>query len=182
VAHSGFKTLLSIALVSVSCVSVSAKSSWQKFADYAAYGLPVVALGLTAADGDLEEGGVQLAYAGLASSSVTYGLKYAINAKRPNGGDKGFPSGHTNAAFFAAGYLEDRYGWEVGLPAHLLAGAVAYSRVHTKDHNVGQVLAGAAIGELSAYLFTTRRDENVRFFPWTDPESGGVGISMVAKF
>lgn len=180
--HSGFKMVFSIMLVTTSCVSVAAKSSWQKFADYAAYGLPVVALGLTAADDDLDEGGWQLAYTGLASTATTQSLKYIINAKRPNGGDKGFPSGHTSTAFFAAGYLEQRYGWEVGLPAHLLATAVAYSRVRTKNHNVGQVIAGAAIGELSAYLLTTRRDENVKFFPWTDPETGAVGVSMVAKF
>jgi membrane-associated phospholipid phosphatase len=176
------KALASVALVAFSVVSASAKGGWSKFADYAGYGLPMVALGLTAADSDLEEGGWQLAYTGLTSSTITYGLKYAVNAKRPNGGNHGFPSGHANAAFFAAGYLEDRYGWEAGLPAHLLATAVAYSRVHTKDHNVGQVLAGAAIGELSAYVFTSRRDDAVRFFPWTDPESGAVGLGMVAKF
>jgi membrane-associated phospholipid phosphatase len=176
-----FKALLCGALLAFSSVSVSA-GGWSKFADFAGYGLPVVAMGLTAADDDLEEGGWQLAYTGLASSATTYGLKYIVNAKRPNGGDKGFPSGHTNAAFFAAGYLEDRYGWEVGVPAHLVAGLVGWSRVHTRDHNWGQVVAGAAIGELSAYVFTTRRDENVKFFPWTDPESGAVGIAMVARF
>ncbi len=160
----------------------SARDGWQTFADVGGYGLPLVALGLTLGADDLDEGGRQFAYTAAASSTVTYGLKYIVNARRPNGGDKGFPSGHTNAAFFAAGYLENRYGWEVGLPAHLIAGAVGWSRVHTKDHNWGQVVAGAAIGELSAYLFTSKIDDNVRFFPWSDPESGGTGIAMVANF
>lgn len=163
-------------------VSASAKTGLQTFADVGAVGLPLIALGLTAADDDLDEGGWQLAYTGGASLLATTGLKYIVNAKRPNGGDKGFPSGHTSTAFFAAAYLEDRYGWEVGLPAHILAAAVGWSRIDTKDHNLGQVIAGAAIGELSAYLFTTRRDDTVRFFPWSDPERQAVGMTMIAKF
>jgi membrane-associated phospholipid phosphatase len=159
-----------------------AKTGWQKFADIGAYGLPLAALGLTAANDDLNEGGYQLAYTGAAATVTTQSLKYLINAKRPNGGDKGFPSGHTTTAFFAAAYLENRYGWEVGIPAHLLAGAVGYARVKSKNHNWGQVVAGAAIGEVSAYLFTTRIDDNVRFYPWQDAETGATGIAMVANF
>ncbi len=174
--------LLTVGLLSFSVSTARAKDGWQTFADFGAYGLPLVALGLTAADDDLDEGGWQLAYTGASTVVVTQSLKQIIDGKRPNGGDHGFPSGHTSTAFFAAAYLEDRYGWEVGVPAHLLAGAVGWSRVHTKDHNWGQVVAGAAIGEVSAYLFTTRRDETVRFFPWSDPERQAMGLTMVAKF
>jgi membrane-associated phospholipid phosphatase len=171
----GFVALLAV-------TSAQAQTGWQTFADVAGYGLPFLALGYTAAQNDLDKGGWQLAYTGATALVLTEGLKYGVNAKRPNGGDKGFPSGHTSSAFFAAGYLEDRYGWEVGIPAHLLAGLVGYSRIHTKDHNFGQVLAGAVVGEVTAYVFTSRIDDSVTFVPWADASGGGVGLAMIAKF
>jgi hypothetical protein len=178
--------MMKSALISIATLALvshaQAKSGWQKFADAGAYGLPLAALGYTVAKDDIKEGGYQLAFTGLTATATTRSLKYLIDAKRPNGGGEGFPSGHTTTAFFAAAYLEDRYGWEVGLPAHVLAGAVGYARVKSKNHNWGQVIAGAAIGEVSAYLFTSRIDENVRFFPWQDGETGATGIAMVANF
>jgi membrane-associated phospholipid phosphatase len=176
------KYLTAILLTTLTSAPVMARDGWSTFADAVGYGLPFAALGYTATQSDLDAGGWQLAYSGVAAMSVATALKYAVNAKRPNGEDRGFPSGHTTSAFFAAGYLEDRYGWEVGVPAHILAALVGYARVRTKDHDVGQVVAGAVLGEVSAYLFTSRIDDNVRFLPWSDAESGGVGIAMIAKF
>lgn len=65
-----------------------------------------------------------------------------------------FPSGHSAAAFaFAAGVGHE---WPlVAVPLHLLAGTVAYSRVHTGVHFPGDVLVGTAIG-LAASGLTTR--------------------------
>lgn len=65
-----------------------------------------------------------------------------------------FPSGHSAAAFaFAAGVGHE---WPLGaVPLHLLAGGVAYSRVHTGVHFPGDVIVGTAIG-LAAAVLTTR--------------------------
>lgn len=60
-----------------------------------------------------------------------------------------FPSGHSAAgAAFATGVILERPA--LGVTAALLAGAVAYSRVHTGAHYPGDVVAGVALGVLSA--------------------------------
>lgn len=56
-----------------------------------------------------------------------------------------FPSGHSASAFAfaaAAGQSVPR----IRRPLHVLAGAVAYSRVHTGVHYPGDVLVGSIIG------------------------------------
>jgi len=47
-----------------------------------------------------------------------------------------------------------RYGWEYGVPAYAAASFVAYSRVEAREHQPHVVLAGAAIGIISSYIFT----------------------------
>ena len=86
---------------------------------------------------------------------VTYALKYSINERRPDGGSQSFPSGHTSISVSSAEFLRERYGWEYGAPAYGLAAFTGYSRVESKRHYVGDVLAGAAIGFASSYVFTT---------------------------
>lgn len=89
---------------------------------------------------------------------VTYALKYAINKPRPeNNGNHSFPSGHTSAAFQGATFIHLRYGWEYGIPAYLGASIVGWSRVEGESdkHDATDVVAGAAIGILSAYFFTS---------------------------
>jgi membrane-associated phospholipid phosphatase len=50
--------------------------------------------------------------------------------------------------------MRKRYGWEYGIPAYVAATFVAYSRVESKQHYTHDVIAGAAIGIGSSYLFT----------------------------
>lgn len=124
----------------------------------------VVTVVLAAAAGGLplllrdNEGAVQLVKAAVLDVGVTMALKYGINERRPNGEDyHSFPSAHASVAFASAEYLRQRYGWEYGLPAYGLASFVAYSRVEANQHYWRDVLAGAAIGIGSSYIFTTPR-------------------------
>lgn len=82
-----------------------------------------------------------------------FALKYIINKPRPNGGQYGFPSGHTASAFSGAAFLQRRYGWKIGVPAFLLAGFTGYTRIKANKHDIYDVLAGASIGILNAYIF-----------------------------
>lgn len=84
----------------------------------------------------------------------TYVLKYAVNEQRPNGGSFSFPSGHSSISFSAAEFMRKRYGWAYGIPAYGLASFVAYSRVEAREHYAHDVIAGAAIGMASSYIFT----------------------------
>ncbi len=58
---------------------------------------------------------------------------------------RSFPSGHTAAAVAFAGGVGNVLPL-VGVPLHVLAALVAYSRIHTGVHYPGDVLAGALIG------------------------------------
>jgi len=78
--------------------------------------------------------------------AATYGLKYSIEAERPNGGSESFPSGHTASAFMGAEFIRKEYGNGWGLPAYAVAGWVGYSRVESGNHYWRDVLGGALIG------------------------------------
>ncbi len=152
---------------------------WHTFADVGAIGIPLAAGGITLYEGD-HNGLIQLAETGATTLAATEILKYAVKEQRPNGGDHSFPSLHTSAAFAGAGYLHARYGWQVGLPFEILAAGVGFARVQTRDHHWYDVVAGAAIGEGSAYLFTRRLTENVRVSAMGDT-TGGM-VSLAARF
>lgn len=98
---------------------------------------------------------------GLASLVANQGLKRMARRGRParhTGAAAGvverhvrmptstsFPSGHSASAFAFAAAASGRIGW-LSPPLHLLAAAVAYSRVHTGVHYPGDVVAGALLG------------------------------------
>jgi undecaprenyl-diphosphatase len=64
-----------------------------------------------------------------------------------------FPSGHSAVAFaFAAGVGNTLP--VVGVPLHAVAGAVAYSRVHTGVHHPSDVVVGSVLGTALAQLTT----------------------------
>jgi membrane-associated phospholipid phosphatase len=115
--------------------------------------LPATAAGLTVHFMDTE-GMIQFGESAALTLGVSYGLKYTINETRPNGGDHSFPSNHTSISFASAEFMRKRYGWEYGIPAYIAATFVAYSRVESKQHYTQDVIAGAAIGIGSSYLFT----------------------------
>jgi len=127
--------------------------------------LPGTALGYTIYKKD-KEGTKQFLKSFITTVGITYALKYSINAKRPNGGEHSFPSGHSSAAFSGASFLQRRYGWKYGLPAYLIASFVAWSRVYTKNHYVHDVVAGALIGIISTYVFTKPYAQNITITPF----------------
>lgn len=101
------------------------------------------------------EGTKQLVLGGATSLATSYLLKYTIRKQRPDGSDyHSFPSNHTAMSFQGATFIQRRYGWKYSIPAYLLSGYVAWGRVYAKRHDGWDILAGAAIGIGSSYLFT----------------------------
>ena len=91
------------------------------------------------------------------SVAVSYALKYTVKKERPDGSDThSFPSNHSGFSFAGATFLMKRYGWEWGVLAYLVSSYVAWGCVYARRHDVWDVLAGAAIGVGSGFLFTTR--------------------------
>ncbi len=134
---------------------VLAKSTLEKSGDIIHLLLPATALAATLIIEDDFQGGWQLVKTGVVSRVAVEALKYGIEKDRPDGsGDDSFPSGHTADSFAAATFMQQRYGWQWGIPAYIGATFVAYSRVESDKHYIEDVLAGAAIGIISALYFT----------------------------
>jgi membrane-associated phospholipid phosphatase len=147
--------LFMILLISLSFpAEAGASDGVERAGDILQLVLPASAAVLTISEHD-REGFLQLAESGSLTLAVTYGLKYSITAKRPDGSSHSFPSGHTSISFSAAEFIRERYGWEYGIPAYLASSFVGYSRVQSKRHYTRDVIAGAAIGIGSSALFTT---------------------------
>lgn len=153
---------------------------WKVASDIGGASLVAFALGETAWREDWSGGG-QLALSLGTTAAATYGLKHAFPETRPNGRDnRSFPSGHTSIAFASAGYLHQRYGWKVGVPATVAAGLVGLARVEAHEHHWYDAVAGAALGEATAFIITRPHDGGVMLTPWAD--SRGAGFSLYARF
>jgi len=93
------------------------------------------------------------------SAAVNLGMKSASGRHRPDRTEAGvpdsrhvkmpssasFPSGHSASAFAFATAISRDNPW-LATALQFLAGAVAYSRVHTGVHYPGDTVAGALIG------------------------------------
>jgi len=102
---------------------------------------------------------------GVTSATVNLGVKPIARRRRPDRvdhelaatrhvpmpGSASFPSGHAASAF-AFAYVVGRHLPGLGLPIRLLAGGVAYSRVHTGVHYPGDVVIGSILGAATASL------------------------------
>lgn len=166
------RALLALVIGAASPAAASDKT-WHTIADVGEIGIPLSAAGISLYEHD-RRGLIDLAETEALTIGSTEALKYAVNETRPNGGKHSFPSGHTSISAGGAGYLTARYGWQVGLPFQLFTGLVAYSRVHTHDHYWYDVVAGAAIGEGSAFLFTRRLNQSTRLSAYGDTRGGGL--------
>ena len=119
--------------------------------------LPVTAGIMTLIKKDYQ-GTKKMALSYTTTLAATYSLKYLTKKQRPEGRNHfdSFTSGHTSSAFSGASFIQRRYGWKYGAPAYILATLVAVSRTEAPDgyHDGWDVLAGAAIGIGSTFLFT----------------------------
>lgn len=171
-----FKRLLLIILVVLSLNSQAQardKSAFQIYGDIFQF-LPLFAATYSLAIQDYKGVG-QLAIGIGSTLAVTFATKYTFSeiakshpnlatiSKRPdNTGYNGFPSGHTASAFSAAGFMQRRYGWKLGVPTTVLATLVGVSRVYAKRHSITQVIAGAILGYGLSYLVSSKYNINLQ--------------------
>ena len=148
-------------------------NQYESFGDMVQYALPLTALGLTFTEND-PEGRMQFYKSFGATFGATYSIKLGVNRTRPNGADYSFPSGHTSASFASAGYICQRYGYKKGRLAYLAATFVGWSRIQANKHYASDVLAGAALGSVTSFVFTSGKDMNLTTYK--DRDTVGINI------
>ncbi len=172
------KAFLLAALLWVApCMPVHGGNSIEAAGEVLTLLLPATAAGMTVGFKD-KEGAIQLGKSGALTLGVTYGIKYALDETAPNGDKYSFPSAHTSVSFTSAEFMRARYGWEYGIPAYVAATFVAVSRVEARDHYVHDVIAGAAIGVISSYIFT-RPYKGLHVQPDVGRDYYGIRLSRV---
>ena len=106
-------------------------------------GSAVRLIGVLAVESALTNGPVKLVFRRLrpdldrpGTGPLPFGLRRPVTSA--------FPSGHATSAFTAAGYLAEDD--PLGPAYHLLAAAVAFSRVYVRLHHASDVIVGALLG------------------------------------
>ena len=115
---------------------------------------------------------------GATSAAVNLGVKPIARRRRPDRASPtpddarfvsmpestSFPSGHAASAF-AFAYAVGRHLPGMAVPIRLLAGTVAYSRVHTGVHYPGDVAIGSIVGAGTAAMVAAACDRISRAQP-----------------
>ncbi|MFO8014472.1 MAG: phosphatase PAP2 family protein [Phycisphaerae bacterium] len=73
-------------------------------------------------------------------------LKVSMDDETPNDEEWGWPSGHTSSSMCVAAVMHEYYGWKAGVPLYLLAGYSAATRLEDREHDLSDVIFGAALG------------------------------------
>lgn len=123
------------------------------------------------------------------TSISTVLLKVAVNSDRPsndwNNGHYGFPSYHTSSSFAIAAVLDEYYGSYVGIPAYALAGAIGFSRIDEKAHDLSDVVFGGAMGFVIGKAVAGRHicgNSRIQFAPYVHPTDGTPGVACEMRF
>jgi membrane-associated phospholipid phosphatase len=127
--------------------------------------LGIAITGFIMHDDQLKKDALFMGASCLASGIVTQISKKIVDRKRPfetysfiikrDDENEGlsFPSGHTSAAFCIATSMALRYRkWYVIAPAYVYATSVAWARMYQGVHYPSDVLAGALVGTVSAWM------------------------------
>lgn len=155
-----YRRRLIILIVTISLLNVTgiARGANSISAHAVMSAIPVGAIALAFYKDDVE-GEKQFLRNVIANQLLTSAARVGFNetewGQRPNGGGYGFPSGHVAFAGAGASFLEERYGWQWGVPAWLLTGYVAWVRVANDDHRWRDVVAAAALAYGVGKLFVT---------------------------
>lgn len=159
------KILVGAVLCTAIVNTANASSFIAKAGDFISFKiLPVYSFGATVYNSDWNtwydydwRGLTQLIAVNLVKSTVVDGIKENVFEMRPDGsGGDSFPSGHTANAFAQAAFIHRRYGINQAIAPYILATFVGFSRVEARAHYTHDVLAGAAIGWLSAWILPAK--------------------------
>lgn len=140
-------------------------------------------------DHELHDFSTALISAYTVTSLTTLAVKGIANTDRPsdtwNDGEYGFPSYHTSSSFAMAAVVEEYYGWKAGAPAYAVAGLIGWSRIDERDHDLSDVVFGAALGCVIGKTIAAKHldeYENFTCYPYVDPVQGSTGMMFDCRF
>jgi len=113
----------------------------------------------------------------IVSQALVQGTKFAVRRDRPNGGSRGFPSGHAATAFAVAAVLERHLGYRAAWPTLAVATYVATSRLHDNVHFLSDVVFGSAIGMATGWTVVGRHGRDTYALLPT-PVRGGLALTL----
>ncbi|MEA5620455.1 phosphatase PAP2 family protein [Cronbergia sp. UHCC 0137] len=119
-----------------------------------------------------------------ASTLLCVGLKEITDVKRPDSDSTdSFPSCHATTAF-AIATIQSHYHPKSAILWYSGASIISYSRLNLNRHRLTEVLAGAALGYLTAKLELSQKHGLILFPLITNDSSGGsiVGFQVIGSF
>jgi hypothetical protein len=118
------------------------------------------------------------------STLLCISLKEITDVQRPDSDSRdSFPSCHATAAF-AVATMQSHYHPESAILWYSGATLISYSRLNLNRHRLAEVLAGAALGYLTAKLELSQK-HGLILFPLISSGSSGesiVGMQIVGSF
>lgn len=146
--------------------------------------------GRLAHDGRFRDATYDIGEVFLVTAIWTTAIKYPTHRRRPNAANYlSFPSGHTSNAFAWATVAAHHYGWKLGVPSYLLAGAIGVGRMEKNAHWLTDVLAGATLGILVGRTVVRRDGEPVQprgttlsIQPSRALDGTGTGLAVAVSF
>ena len=162
---------------------------------YASVGLGVLTAGLIARDRDVRDAGIRISSSLAMTGVVVTVAKFVAGRSRPSregsdaedfspfSGHTSAPSGHAAMAFALAASLgeEIHNGW-VSAGLYTVAAGTAWSRVNDNVHWFSDVVAGAAVGIVSAKFMNGKLTVFGINPPRLRPTSSGVALSWTGTF
>lgn len=149
----------------ISCVLIAIfvlfpRTSTEHYGDRLQYALPLVGAFCSVGNKEFSEYATR-ALLGFSAVHITKnGLGKIEFNKRPNGGHRGFPSGHTAAATYGASYVVRACARRIPLLGPIAIAGAAYtggSRIESGWHNTFQVVAGVLYGLFFDLSFRSAR-------------------------
>jgi len=104
-------------------------------------------------------------------------LKVSMDDETPNDEEWGWPSGHTSSSMCFAAVMHEYYGWKAGAPLYLLAGYSAATRLEDREHDLSDLVFGAALGFVVGHSVVQGELPNVAGFhmlPYGGRDAGGL--------
>jgi membrane-associated phospholipid phosphatase len=119
------------------------------------------------------------------TGASTLALKLIADTDAPNDEDLGWPSGHTSSSVTVAAVLDEYYGPWVGVPAYLVAGAVAWERIDDREHDLSDVIFGAALGYVVGKVVAHNHlaeQHRPLLVPYVNPLDGSPGVGLEIEY